>query len=178
LFAELAAWWNGGGDGEEFFGTVPRRPWERDTAAAERLMTLVDLANPETEESESVWDDCLNLIGSSEDAARFVSSARKASPVAALCYALGAARMALLPGTFGNFVLRAGDVDQALRRVERAFELSDGQRAEAIHRMRVWMEEMGDAPDFDGEGLLSDPLRVMRYAAANGQGVAAFNRWY
>src|SRR5688572_29499541 len=86
LFAELAAWWNGGGDGEEFFGTGPRRPWERDTAAAERLMTLVDLANPETEESESVWDDCLNLIGSSEDGARFVSSARKASPVAALCH--------------------------------------------------------------------------------------------
>ncbi|GAB2854635.1 hypothetical protein GCM10022221_62680 [Actinocorallia aurea] len=177
-FADLAAWWNRGGDGEEFFGAVPGRPWERDTEAASRLMTLVDLADPGSEESASVWDDCLKLMSSSEDGAVFVASARKASPVAALCYALEAARMALVPGTFGNFLLRGGDVNDGLRRIESAFDLSDGRRAEAVHRMRVWMEEVGDAPEFDGEGLLSGPLRVMRYAAANGQGVAALSRWY
>jgi hypothetical protein len=176
-FADLAAWWNGGGDGEEFFGMPPGRPRERDAEPAYRLMELVALANPETEESESVWDDCLDLIGSSEDDARYVSSARKASPVATLSYALGAARMKLLPGTFGDFVLRATGVNDALQRAEHAFELSDSQRIEAIQRMRVWMEEMGD-DEFDGEDLLDGPLRVMRHAVATGQGVAAFSRWY
>jgi hypothetical protein len=177
-FPELAAWWNGGGDQETFFGTIPGRPWERDTDAADRLMTLVNVANPENEASESVWDACLGLMSDSEDGAVFVASARKASPVAALCYALGAARMALLPGTFGNFLLHHSDIGEGIHHAEQALQLSDGRRAAAIKRMRVWLHEMGDAPQFDCDGLLDGPLRVLRYAAATGQGVAAFSRWY
>jgi len=177
-FSDLAAWWNGGGDQEIFFGTVPGRPWETDTESAERLMGLVNLANSETEASESVWDACLDLMSDREDDAIFVSSARKGSPIMTLCYALGAARIALLPGTFGNVLLRHSDIDESLRRVEQALDLSGSQRAEATHRMRAWLDETGDAPHFDGDALLTSPQRVLRHAAATGQGVAAFSRWY
>lgn len=142
----------------------------------ERLMTLVDLANPGTETLEAIWDDCLDLIGTAPDEARFVSSARKASPIVALCHALGPARMALLPGILGDFVLRERDVTDALNRARRA--LTGDLRAETVHRLRTWMDEVGDAPDFAAEPLLTAPLRILAHAAATGHGAAAFTRWY
>jgi hypothetical protein len=177
-YAEALAWWNDGGDQEPFFGiTVPGRPWERDTDAADRLNNLVE-GLPEAESAEEAWDECLALMTDKVEHGVYVASARKAAPIAALSYALGAARMSLLPGRFGNFLLSHDAVVANLARIEQAMHLTEAEQEQAVQRIHTWMDEMGDAPNFNAEDLLDGPLRVLRSAASADTGAAAFSRWY
>ncbi|MGP4024652.1 hypothetical protein [Actinomadura sp. 3N407] len=177
-FAEALEWWTTAGEQEGFFERVPGKDWERATDAAYRLASLVDGANPETELSEAAWDACMDLMGDEGEDALLGVAARKASPVAALCYALGAESMSMLPGRFGNFLLSHAEVLAGLPRAERALQPAGARRAQTLQRIGTWMKEMGDEPNFDAEKLLDGPLRVLRHAAATGYGAAAFTRWY
>lgn len=172
-FAEALAWWTAAGDEEPFFEKAPGR---RATDAADRLASLVEGANPRTEASEAAWDACTDLMADHDGV--LVVAARKASPVAALCYALGPERTSLLPGRFGNFLLSNSEVTASLAHIEQALQLTGAQRAQTLQRIDTWMTEMGDEPDFKTEELLDGPLRVLRHAAATSCGAAAFTRWY
>jgi hypothetical protein len=175
--AEDLAWWTAVGEREPFFEGVPGACSPRATDAAYRFASLVDAATPETEQAE-VWDACVDLMTDQGEDGMLVAVARKASPVAALYYALGPEGTSSLPGRFGHFLLPHGEVEARLADVEHALQPTGDRRARALRRIGTWMECMGDAPGFDAEELLDGPPRVLRRAAASGHGVAAFTRWY
>lgn len=178
-FGETLAWWSNGGDQEPFF-ELPADPSEplAPTSTAQRFAGFVEDTNAPTEAAEAMRDASMTLMPETEGAGLFVATARKANPVAALCYGLGAQRSAMLPGWFGNFLLSAEEVRTALSRAEEALLLSSTQRSAALTRITAWMTAMGDAPDFDAVKLIEAPLRVIRHAAETGSGAAAFSRWY
>jgi hypothetical protein len=179
--AALAAdldWWTAVGEREPFFEEVPGASSPRATDAAYRFASLVDAATPATEPTETVWDACVDLMTDQGEDGMLVAVARKASPVAALYYALGPEGTSSLPGRFGHFLLSHGEVEARLADVEHALRPTGDRRARALRRIGTWMECMGDAPGFDAEELLDGPPRVLRRAAASGHGVAAFTRWY
>ncbi len=174
--AVTLAWWRDGGDKEPFFEDVSGRQVFRPTDAAERFAEL--FLGSDSDEADELWEVCLGLVNDDEPDGLFVASTRKASPVAALFYGLGALRSGLLPGAFGAFLLTHREVEEALPRVERVLRLTPEQRARVLQRIGAWMDGMGDKPDFDAAGLVEGPLRVLRHAADSGRGVAAFSRWY
>ncbi|MFF3565310.1 hypothetical protein ACFYXS_35230 [Streptomyces sp. NPDC002574] len=178
-FGRALAWWSNGGEDETFFerSTGPSGPLVP-TSVAHRFADLIEVANPSTAATDAVQDESMALMPEAIGAALFVATARKANPVAALYYGLGARRSALLPGWFGDFLLSADEVRASLPRVEEALLLSDAQRSTALSRITAWMNAMGDAPDCVAAELIDAPLRVVRHAAEAGCGVAAFSRWY
>ncbi|MFG2818648.1 hypothetical protein ACGFX4_04375 [Kitasatospora sp. NPDC048365] len=178
-FAEALAWWSNGGDREPFFEPPvdPSKPVSL-TPAARRLADLVEDANPPTEAVEAMRDAGTALMPDAEGPGLYLATARKANPVAALHYGLGAQRSAMLPGWFGDFLLSASEVRNALPRAEEALLFSPSERSAALTRITAWMTGMGDDTDFGAAALVDAPLRVLRHAAATGSGAAAFSRWY
>lgn len=176
-YVELMAWWEHGGDAEDFFESVPGRSWLRPTAAAERFATLIDFANPGSQTYGDLAERFVELMPHGGEGT-FAATARKASPAAALHYGLGAARSALLPGRFGEFVLTHAEVADALADVEQALALTGQCRSQVLERSRRWLAEFGDAPEADVEELLDGPLRVLRLAATTGQGTVGVVAWY
>ncbi|MEU5875898.1 hypothetical protein [Spirillospora sp. NPDC047279] len=177
-YAESLSWWENGGDTEVFFEEVPGRTWRQPTDAADRFADLAHLAHPETSRTEELWDVLLNLLDGTGPDHLFTSAARKASPAAALYYALGAVTTRPLPGRFGTFLLTNGDLTTYASAIDQALDLSGARRDQVLQRISTWMREMGDAPEFDAASLVDGPLHVMRQAVASGQGLAAFTRWY
>ncbi|MET9835982.1 hypothetical protein ABZ078_43425 [Streptomyces sp. NPDC006385] len=178
-FSQELAWWLNGGEEETFFERAkgPSGPLAP-TSFAHRFADFIEDANVSTAATDAMQDASMALMPQAVGAGLFVATARKANPVAALCYGLGAQRSAMLPGWFGNFLLSADEVRAALPRAEEALLLSDAQRSTALSRIADWMTAMGDTPDCDAAELIDAPLRVMRYAAEAGSGAAAFSRWY
>ncbi|MFF7638630.1 hypothetical protein ACFZB9_36595 [Kitasatospora sp. NPDC008050] len=178
-YADTLAWWSRDCDGERLFTRDEQDPTVLlPTAAGRRFADFVHDANPETAATEAMRDASLALmVGNGSDGLSSVV-ARKASPIAALYYGLGASVAGLLPGWFGDFLLTADGVCAALPHAERALRLDGERRAEVLERIAEWMTGMGDDPDFVAGDLLDAPLRVLRYAADAGLGVVAFTRWY
>ncbi|WP_225099936.1 hypothetical protein [Streptomyces sp. CoH27] len=178
-FAETLAWWSEGCAGEPFFARDGSDPAVLlPTAAGRRFADFVHGAHPETAATEAIRDASLELMPAEGSAGVFCAVARKASPVAALYYGLGAEAAGLLPGWFGDFLLPADDVRAALPDAERALRIDGERRAVVLGRIGDWMTGMGDAPGFAAEELLDGPLEVLRHAVEAGLGVAAFSRWY
>jgi hypothetical protein len=98
------------------------------------------------------------------------------NPTAALFHGLGPARVAALPGYFGNFLLNAAETREALPAVVQAFTLDAAEREAAVIRMRDWAT-MG--ADLDAEALLRDLPRVWEEAVQNGLGLCGLNSaWF
>lgn len=179
-FSQALAWWLNGGEEETFFerSVGPSGPLVP-TSVAYRFADFIEDANLSTAATDAMQDASMTLMPEAVGAGLFVATARKANPVAALYYGLGAQRSAMLPGWFGNFLLSADEVRAALPRVEEALLMSDAQRGTALSRITDWMTTMGDTPDSAAAAeLINAPLRVIRYAAEAGSGVAAFSRRY
>ncbi|MFE4259348.1 hypothetical protein [Streptomyces sp. NPDC056883] len=170
---ETEAWWTRGGDREPFFeGTEP-------TPAAHRFAEFMDGVHAtESEMVTAARDASTRAMPEAEGEGLFVAAARKASPVAALHYGLGAEASAAFPGWYGDFLLTASEVASALPRAEEALDLTGGRRAEVLSRITTWMTAMGDEPRFDAASLLDGPLRTLRFAARTGRGAAALTRWH
>lgn len=98
------------------------------TSAAQRFADFAEDANALTEAAEAMRDASMTLMPETEGAGLFVATARKANPVAALCYGPGTQRSALLPGWFGDFLLSAEEVRTSLPRAEEALLLSSTVR--------------------------------------------------
>ncbi|MGW3039864.1 hypothetical protein ACWC9T_07365 [Kitasatospora sp. NPDC001159] len=178
-YAETLAWWRRDCDGEPLLAPDARGPAVLlPTAEGIRFADFVHGANPETATTEAMRDASLALMAGSGSDGTCTVVARKASPVAALFYALGADSAALLPGWCGDFLLTADGVRAALPDAERALRLDGERRASVLDRIAEWMTGMGDDPEFAAGDLLDGPLRVLQHAAKAGLGVAAFTRWY
>lgn len=178
-FSQTLAWWLNGGEHEAFFErSLGPSGSLAPTSVAYRFADFIEDANGSTAATDAVQDASMALMPEVVGAGLFVATARKANPVAALYYGLGAQRSAMLPGWFGDFLLSADEVRAALPQVEGALLLSHAQRSTALSRITDWMTAMGDTPDCDAAGLINAPLRVIRHAAEAGSGVAAFSRWY
>ncbi|WP_217621789.1 hypothetical protein, partial [Streptomyces lunaelactis] len=119
-----------------------------------------------------------DLLRGTEGSAAFVASARKGDPATALWYGLGAEAAARLPGWFGDFLLTAAEVRAVLPHAESVLAVTGPGRTEVLARIDAWMSAMSDVPDFDANTLLDGPLRVLRYAAANGTGAVGVTRSY
>lgn len=178
-FSQALAWWLNGGEEEAFFerSMGPSGPLAP-TPVAHRFADFIEDANVSTAATDAMQDASMTMMPEAVGDGLFVATARKANPVAALYYGLGAQRSAMLPGWFGNFLLSADEVRTALPRAEEALLMSDAQRSTALSRITDWMAAMGDTPDCDAAELIDAPLRVVRHAAEAGSGVAAFSRWY
>ncbi|MFF7992271.1 hypothetical protein ACFZDG_21055 [Kitasatospora xanthocidica] len=178
-YAETLAWWRRDCDGEALLAPDARHPAVLlPTAAGIRFADFVHGANSETAATEAMRDASLALMAGSGLDGMCTLAARKASPAAALLYALGVDSAALLPGWFGDFLLTADEVRAALPCAEQALRLDGERRADVLHRIAEWMTGMGDDPEFVAGDLLDAPLRVLHRAAGAGLGVSAFTRWY
>ncbi|MEW2081752.1 hypothetical protein [Streptomyces sp. NPDC005283] len=170
-YAEDLAWWLGGGDREPYFTPEP-------TPAALRFAAFARSGGPSSPAAAAMKEAGLDLLRDTEGSAAFVASARKGDPAIALCYALGAAATARLPGWFGDFLLTAAEVRAVLPHTESALAVTGPRRTEVLARIDAWMSAMSDAPEFDASTLLDGPLRVLRYAAANGAGAVGVTESY
>ncbi|MET9874649.1 hypothetical protein ABZZ36_08495 [Actinacidiphila glaucinigra] len=178
-FSQAPAWWLNGGGGQALFeGSTGPSGLVVPRSVAHRFADFIEDAKVPTEATDAVEEESMTLMPEEVGEGLFVATARKANPVAALYYGLGARRSALLPGRFGNFLLSADEVRAALPGVEEALLLPGAQRSAALSRIADWMTAMGDDPDCHAAELIDAPLRVIRHAAGAGSGVAAFSRWY
>ncbi|MER5765232.1 hypothetical protein [Streptomyces sp. NPDC002082] len=170
---ETEAWWTQGGDREPFFeGLEP-------TPAAHRFAQFMnDVGTTASEMLAATQDASMSAMPAAEGESLFVAAARKANPVAALHYGLGAEASAVFPGWYGDFLLSAPEVASALPRAEEALDLTGARRTEVLARITTWMTALGDEPRFDAASLLDGPLRTLRFAARTGHGAAALTRWH
>ncbi|GAB2520863.1 hypothetical protein [Nocardia heshunensis] len=144
------------------------------TAEAERFGNLVL-----SECGDELWEAWNDLAATVPAELRYVASARKGDPTAALCYGLGPAATDLLPGRFGEFLLLAAEVARAAPDIERALALDGARRDRVIDRIGAWMAGMSDAGnDFDAADLLDGPLHLVRRAAAEGLGLVSLTIWF
>ncbi|WP_431959940.1 hypothetical protein [Actinacidiphila sp. bgisy160] len=105
-----------GGAGQRFLADAP---------AVLRFAELVHCATAAEDDQPTLTlqDELMDLMPRTGGDGPFAVAARKASPVAALVYALGPGATALLPGRFGEFLLTHDEVVAALPRVERALDV-------------------------------------------------------
>jgi hypothetical protein len=167
---KMFAWWR----------TVAEEPF---VESSHDLWRLTDIGLRFLEASYAQTDEELaGEIMAAADAAgeegRFVASARKGSPAAALAYALGCAEAARLPGALGEFLLSRADVLPALAEAEQVLDLSGERRASVAERIGQWLEAGADEPGFDAVTLLDGPLRLFRRAAAEHTGLAGTVLWF
>ncbi|MFE2107628.1 hypothetical protein ACFXAF_17420 [Kitasatospora sp. NPDC059463] len=178
-YTETLAWWRRDCDGETLLAPDARHPAVRlPTAAGIRFADFVHGANSETATTKAMRDASLALTAGSGFDGMCTPAARRASPAAALLYALGADSATLLPGWFGDFQLIADGVRIALPGAEQALRL-DGERcADVLHRIAEWMTGTGDDPGFVAGDLLDAPLRVLHPCGRRRPGRLPFTRWH
>lgn len=181
-YAEDLTWWLSGGDREPYFTPEP-------TPAARRFAAFARSGGPSAPAVAAMKEAAMDLLrgaeghaeghakgdeggdeGGTDGSATFVAAARKGDPAVALCYGLGAEAAARLPGWFGDFLLTAAEVRAVLPHAESVLAVAGPRRTEILARIDAWMSAMSDDPGFDAGTLLDGPLRVLRYAAANGTG--------
>lgn len=135
-FSQALAWWLNGGEEEAFFDrSMGPSGSLAPTSVAYRFADSIEDANGSTAATDAMQDASMTLMPQAVGAGLFVATARKANPVAALYYGLGAQQSAMLPGWFGNVLLSADEVRTALPRAEEALLLSDTQRSTALSRI-------------------------------------------
>ncbi|OIK05817.1 hypothetical protein [Streptomyces monashensis] len=150
----------------------------RPSAAGSRCADFVRGAHPETEATEAIRHASLELMPGEGADGVSCAVARKASPAAALYYALEAGAAALLPGRFGTSCPPADGMCTAPPDAERALGIDGERRARMLRRIGDWTTGMRDAPEFAAADRLNGLLDVLRHAAGAGLGVPAFSRWY
>lgn len=186
-YAADLAWWLSGGDREPYFTPEP-------TPAARRFAAFARSGGPSAPavaamkeagmdllrdaEGHAKGDSAKGDMGAADSSAAFVAAARKGDPAVALCYGLGAEAAARLPGWFGDFLLTAAEVRAVLPHAESVLAVAGPRRTEILARIDAWMSAMSDDPGFDARTLLDGPLRVLRYAAANGTGAVGVTESY
>lgn len=167
-YADDLRWWLEGGDREPYFTPGP-------TAAARRFDAFARSGGPTAPAVAAMKEAGLELLrdagtGAGPDA-RFVVSAPDGDPATALYHGLGAEAAAQLPGSFGDFLLRADEVRGVLPHAEAVLAVTGPRRTEVLARIDAWLSAMSAAPaGFDSAELLAGPLRVLRHAAATGAG--------
>jgi hypothetical protein len=162
-------WWRGRGDADLFASGGDE---------ARRLAAFFESVQDDSPVMERFRDAVMDCFPSEQGPGVFAAAARKASPSAALCYALGAEAALRLPGLFGDFLLDSAEVRVILPVAEEALALTGPRRDRTTARARQWLNDLGDDSEHDVDALLDGPLRVLRHAAANGFGAAGQWRWY
>ncbi|MFJ1758640.1 hypothetical protein, partial [Kitasatospora sp. NPDC088134] len=157
-------WWRGLAAGE-----LSGRLWEDEGAS--RLGELFGRWAPDSEEHEGSAARVLEEMGGRPEEQRWAMAAGKAFPFAALGFAVGPDAVLGWPGWFGVFVLDAAGVRRELPAFEAVLGRSGVERGRVVRRVRGWMADLGNDPDFPAGELLDGPLRVLRWAAVNGRGV-------
>jgi hypothetical protein len=176
-YAADLTWWLSGGDREPYFTPEP-------TPAAGRFAAFARSGGPSAPAVAAMKEAGMDLLrdaeraGDTEGSAAFVAAARKGDPAVALCYGLGAEAAARLPGWFGDFLLTAAEARAVLPHTESVLAVAGPRRTEILARIDAWMSAMSDEPGFDARTLLDGPLRVLRYAAANGLGAVGVTDSY
>ncbi|MFB8003921.1 hypothetical protein [Nocardia sp. NPDC056000] len=161
-------WWRGSGG--EFPVAEPLGHWMVNSAEAERFSDLV-MCDCGVE----LWE-VLQDLPSIPAEHRFVVSASKSEPTAALCYGLGPKATDLLPGRFGDFLLTAQEVDAVLPNVEQALAITGPRRQSVVDRIEAWSAQMVDGGSFcTPELLLDSPLQLFRLAKQERLGLTAFS---
>ncbi|MEW2129296.1 hypothetical protein [Streptomyces sp. NPDC005435] len=175
---EGLAWWRGKGT-ESLFSASTDSPgaWVAGEDAF-RLSAFFDSCYDDSEPVEALGDAVMGAFPPEGDEGLFAAVTRKAGPFSALAYALGPEAAQLLPGWFGDFLLRADEVRARLPEAEEALALTGPRRRDVVERIDQWMTALGDSPDHDAEELLDGPLRVLHHAARTGLGAAGVVRWY
>lgn len=172
-------WWHDSTETTSLFTVSADHPeTPLPTADAHRLVGLAHSMPLDEPDAGDLIDECWATWADPTIVEPFVMVTRKASPVAALYYAIGPRRAGLLPGWFGNLLLTADQVPAALRDGQRALTLTGGERADVVTRIREWISAFGDDPDTSPDDLLDEPLRILQNAAELGYGVAGVTRWY
>ncbi|MFG3224539.1 hypothetical protein ACGF07_07145 [Kitasatospora sp. NPDC048194] len=171
-------WWRGRA-GESLFArsTDGHGEWTA-TEDARWLCAFFDGCRDGAEPVEDLRDAVMERFPPEDEEGLFAAAARKANPFWALAYALGPEATLRLPGWFGDVLLDSAGLRACLPAAEAALTMTGARRRDAIERIHAWMTGLGDAPDHDADALLDGPLRVLRYAARTGRGVAAFTSWY
>ncbi|MDQ0941552.1 hypothetical protein [Streptomyces sp. V1I1] len=176
-YAADLTWWLSGGDREPYFTPEP-------TPAARRFAAFARSGGPSAPAVAAMKEAGMDLLhdagraGDTEGSAAFVAAARKGDPAVALCYGLGAEAAARLPGWFGDFLLTTAEARTVLPYAESVLAVAGPRRTEILARIDAWMSAMSDDPGFDARTLLDGPLRVLRYAAANGLGAVGVTDSY
>ncbi|MGA5822472.1 hypothetical protein ACPC54_31985 [Kitasatospora sp. NPDC094028] len=135
--------------------------WERGELGLDELEALA--SGPfglDVEAMYAVWEDCGDLRPYG------AVSARNRFPMLGLAHALGPARMAELPGWFGDLVLSPAEVRATLPTVEAVFALDGAERAEAERRA---VEALWSADPV--RDLFDTAVPIWRTAAAGGHGL-------
>jgi hypothetical protein len=112
---EGVEWWRGRGD-EDLFASGDDD--------ARRLASFFESLQNDAPVMGRFRDAVMDCFPSEEGPGVFAAAARKASPSAALCYALGADAALLLPGLFGDFLLDSAEVRAGLPAAEEVLVLS------------------------------------------------------
>jgi hypothetical protein len=176
-YAADLTWWLSGGDREPYFTPEP-------TPAARRFAAFARSGGPSAPAVAAMKEAGMDLLrdaegaGDTEGSAAFAAAVCKGDPAVALCYGLGAEAAARLPGWFGDFLLTAAEVRAVLPHAESVLAVAGPRRTEILARIDAWMSAMSDDPGFDAHTLLDGPLRVLRYAAANGMGAVGVTDSY
>lgn len=124
-------------------------------------------------------DACMDLLADVPEQDRFVASIRKGDPVAALYYGLGFEAALAMPGRSGCFLLTAEEVSEAAQATDTVLAMDPVRRASVAARISAWLQVTGDAPDnFDIEGLIDGPGRILKRASRSSQGALGIVQWY
>lgn len=124
-------------------------------------------------------DACMDLLTDIPEQDRFVAFIRKGDPVAALYYGLGFEAALAMPGRSGCFLLTAEEVLDAARATDAILAMDPVRRASVAARISAWLQVTGDAPDnFDIEGLIDGPGRILKRASRSSQGALGIVHWY
>jgi len=163
------AWWEAVHERGRAGGVV-HRLWEDEDAV--RLGQLIGGWYAETEAVEEFRGAVLDRVDERRPERFFAAATRKAFPFGALAYGVGPGAVLGLPGWFGEFALNSDQLRGRLPEFEAALGWSGEERERVLDRVRAWLVGLGDAPDYPAEELLDGPLRVARWAADRGWGVA------
>jgi hypothetical protein len=133
--------------------------------------------NSETEVDE-FQDHLLHAVPQQEGEGVFCSTVSRGDGAAALMWGLGLDTALRIPGCCGEFLFDAARLRAALPAAEQALVLPPPRRAHVAARIRLWLDEMADAPNCDIDELIDGPLRALRYAARTGAGAVGLTLWY
>ncbi|MFI1518382.1 hypothetical protein [Kitasatospora cineracea] len=169
------AWWEAVHERARAGGVV-HRLWEDEDAV--RLGQVVGGWYAEADALEEFRGAVLERVEERRPEGFFAAVTRKAFPFWALAYGVGPRAVLGLPGWSGEFALTADQLRCRMPEFEAALEWSEEEREQVLDRVRAWLVGIGDAPDYPAEELLDGPLRVVRWAADRGWGVAGAAQVY
>lgn len=129
-------------------------------------------------EADELQDHLLHAVPQQEGEGTFCATIPRGDSAAALLWGLGPDTIPQLPGCCGQFLFDAAAVRAALPAAEQALALPQPRRPQVTARIRLFLDEMADAPNCDVDELIDGPLRVLRHAARTGVGAAGLTLWY